>query len=53
MSGKAIRSVSEFNSELKLKGFKAFQIEEDSNATRIYSRKDFFKICLTTGSDIG
>lgn len=46
---KVIRSVSEFNSELKLKGFKVFQIEEDRNATRIYSRKDFFKICLTTG----
>lgn len=47
---KEIRMVSEFNSELKLKGFKAFQIEDDSNATRLYSRKDFFKICLTTGN---
>lgn len=26
-----------------------FQIESDGNATRIYSRKDFYKICLTTG----
>lgn len=43
------RIVSEFNNELKLKGFNAFQIEDDSNATRTYSRKDFFKICLTTG----
>jgi len=43
------RAVSEFNNELKLKGFKAFQLEDDSNATRIYSRKDFYKICLTTG----
>lgn len=43
------RSLSEFNNELRLKGFKAFQIEEDSNATRSYSRKDFYKICLTTG----
>lgn len=49
MKEKQSRIVSEFNSELKLKGFKAFQIEDDSNATRIYSRKDFFKICLTTG----
>ncbi|KAF2328073.1 helix-turn-helix domain-containing protein [Flavobacterium ginsenosidimutans] len=49
MEKKTVRSISEFNSELKLKGFKAFQIEDDSNATRIYSRKDFFKICLTTG----
>ena len=46
---KNTRSVSEFNTELKLKGFNVFQIESDSNATRIYSRKDFYKICLTTG----
>ncbi|MGB0176419.1 MAG: helix-turn-helix domain-containing protein [Owenweeksia sp.] len=43
------RSLSEFNNELKLKGFKAFQIEEDSTSIRTYSRKDFYKICLTTG----
>lgn len=48
----ASRSVSKFNTELKLKGFKAFQIEEDSNSTRAYSRKDFYKICLTTGKSI-
>lgn len=41
--------MSEFNKELKLKGFNAFQIESDGHATRIYSRKDFYKICLTTG----
>lgn len=49
MKEKEIRIVSEFNNELKLKGFKAFQIEDDSDATRTYNRKDFFKICLTTG----
>lgn len=49
MLGKNKRSVSEFNNELKLKGFNAFQIESDGAATRIYSRKDFYKICLTTG----
>lgn len=43
------RTVSEFNTELKLQGFKAFQIEEDSQDTRTYSRKEFYKICLTTG----
>ena len=46
------RSVSAFNSELKLKGFNVFQIEDDGNATRVYSRKDFYKICLTTGKSI-
>ena len=44
-----MRQVSEFNTELKLKGFNVFQIESDGAATRIYSRKDFYKICLTTG----
>lgn len=46
------RSVSDFNNELKLKGFNVFQIEVDSKATRVYSRKDFYKICLTTGKSI-
>jgi AraC family transcriptional regulator, transcriptional activator of pobA len=52
MQNKSLRPVSEFNNELKLKGFNVFQIECDSNATRIYSRKDFYKICLTTGKSI-
>jgi AraC family transcriptional regulator, transcriptional activator of pobA len=46
------RAVSDFNNELKLKGFNVFQIESDSNITRLYSRKDFYKICLTTGKSI-
>lgn len=46
------RTISKFNNELKLKGFKAFQIDDDSNDTRTYSRKDFYKICLTTGKSI-
>lgn len=50
MKEKQLRIISEFNNELKLKGFKAFQIDDDSAATRAYSRKDFFKICLTTGN---
>ena len=44
-----MRAVSEFNNLLKLRGFNVFQIEEDEKATRVYSRKDFYKICLTTG----
>jgi len=43
------RKLSEYNENLKLKGFNAFQIESDGGATRTYSRKDFYKICLTTG----
>jgi len=52
MENKHLRTISTFNSELKLKGFNVFQIEEDARATRIYSRKDFYKICLTTGRSI-
>lgn len=43
------RSLSTYNTELKLRGFNVFQIEDDRPATRVYSRKDFYKICLTTG----
>lgn len=49
MKEKIIRQVSKFNNELKLQGFKAFQIEDDGSETRTYSRKEFYKICLTTG----
>ena len=49
MDTKNINRLSDFNNELKLKGFNVFQIESDGGATRMYSRKDFYKICLTTG----
>lgn len=49
MEKKIVRQVSQFNNELKLKGFNVFQIEADGSATKTYSRKDFYKICLTTG----
>src|SRR3954470_16563066 len=52
MQKQKVWQVSEFNNELKLKGFNVFQIEADANATKIYSRKDFYKICLTTGKSI-
>lgn len=44
-----MRILSSYNNELKQRGFNAFKIEEDADNTRIYSRKDFYKICLTTG----
>jgi AraC family transcriptional activator of pobA len=52
MQDKSVRQVSEFNNELKLKGFNVFQIESDGGAIRLYSRKDFYKICLTTGKSV-
>lgn len=52
MQTRPARTVSPFQAELKLKGFNAFQLEEDSPVTRLYNRKDFYKICLTTGKSI-
>ncbi len=52
MESKRMRSVSEFNNQLKLKGFNVFQIESDTNEVRNYSRKDYYKICLTTGKSL-
>lgn len=49
MQYNSVRQVSEFNTELRLKGFNVFQIESDGGSVRSYSRKDFYKICLTTG----
>lgn len=46
------RPVSEYNAQLRFKGFNVFQIEADAHATRTYSRKDFYKICLTTGKSV-
>jgi len=44
-------NASDFNSELKLKGFKVYLV--DSKATgHSYSRKDFYKISLTSGKYI-
>lgn len=49
MLTKIDRPLSDYNSQLKLSGFNAFQIESDGNSTKVYSRKDFYKICITTG----
>src|SRR5688500_8633149 len=41
-------AVSEFNTQLKLKGFKAYAVDGNA-AGHNYSRKDFYKISLTSG----
>src|SRR4051812_607233 len=43
---------SAFNAELKLKGFKVYEIDNVANSGHTYSRKDFYKINLTTGKFI-
>jgi len=40
------------NTELKLKGFKVYEIDNEANSGHTYSRKDFYKINLTTGKFI-
>jgi AraC family transcriptional regulator, transcriptional activator of pobA len=43
MENKNVRQVSEFNNELKLKGFNVFQIEADGNATKIIAERTSIK----------
>ena len=51
MDKKRISHSSDFNMELNLKGFKVYEI--DNNAIgHDYSRKDFYKINITTGEFI-
>jgi len=42
-------SSSKFNAELKLKGFLVYEIDSEGNSGHNYSRKDFYKVNLTTG----
>src|SRR3954467_2887817 len=41
--------ISDFSTEVKLKGFKVYQINSKDNGGHKYNRKDFFKISLNTG----
>jgi AraC-like DNA-binding protein len=41
--------ILDYNAELKLKGFKVYEVKSESKTVRNYSRKDFYKICLNTG----
>jgi len=43
--------VSDFNAEVKLKGFKAYEIDNKAGG-HSYNRKDFYKISLNTGKYI-
>jgi AraC family transcriptional regulator, transcriptional activator of pobA len=42
----------DFNAELKLKGFKVYEIDSTQSVVRNYNRKDFYKICLNNGKNI-
>src|SRR6185295_12364085 len=49
MNSQERSQTSAFNSELKLKGFKVYEIDNEANSGHAYSRKDFYKINITTG----
>jgi len=52
MSNNAAPNTGDFNADLKLKGFKVYEVGCGSNTVKSYSRKDFYKICLNTGKNI-
>lgn len=53
MSNDLISKPSEFaTSDLKLKGFKVYQVQSGVNAVPTYNRRDFYKICLNTGKNV-
>src|SRR5579863_1730504 len=45
-------STSDFNSEVKLKGFKVYEVDVKAKSGHNYNRKDFYKISLNTGKYI-
>jgi AraC-like DNA-binding protein len=42
----------DFTSDLKLRGFKVYQINGDLSKIPIYSRRDFYKICINTSKSV-
>ena len=52
MNNQERSQTSAFNAELKLKGFKVYEIDNEANSGHTYSRKDFYKVNLTTGKFI-
>ena len=48
----SVHNVIDFNGDLKLQGFKIYQIDTEKNLVRSYNRKDFYKICVITGHNV-
>ncbi|WDF65258.1 helix-turn-helix domain-containing protein [Flavobacterium sp. KACC 22763] len=42
----------DFTSDLKMKGFKVYPINGDYSKVPVYSRRDFYKICINTSKSI-
>ena len=52
MNGQRDTRASDFNTEVKLKGFKAYELNNKSGEGHSYNRKDFYKISLSAGKYI-
>lgn len=52
MSVNAKSAISEFSAEVKLKGFKVYEVDVNAPNGHSYNRKDFYKISLNTGKYI-
>ena len=48
----SVPNILDFNTELKLHGFRVYPIDPRSTVTRSYNRKSFYKICVITGHNI-
>lgn len=53
MNDKTISQPADFNtSDLKLKGFKVYEVNNDVSAIPTYNRRDFYKICINTSKSL-
>ncbi len=53
MDNQLVSEPSDFNTnDIKLKGFKVYEVASGVNAVPTYNRRDFYKICLNTGHNI-
>jgi AraC family transcriptional regulator, transcriptional activator of pobA len=52
MNNKTENQNCDFTSDLKLKGFKVYPINGDLSKIPVYSRRDFYKICINTSKSV-
>lgn len=47
-----LNRLSDFNTQLRVRGFNVHQIETEQYVLRSYNRREFYKICIDTGHNI-
>ncbi|AYN04104.1 AraC family transcriptional regulator [Flavobacterium sp. 140616W15] len=53
MNNHIVSQASDFNTnDLKLKGFKVYEVNSGVNAIPTYNRRDFYKICINTSKSL-